>query len=168
MTAIPSQADATPGAPGDDAPEVHVLNGPNLNLLGRREPGIYGTATLAGIEARCRQRAAGHGLRVVFRQTNHEGELVDWIQAASGAAGLVINAAGLSYGSVPVVDALRALTCPVIEVHLSNIHAREAYRQHSDLSPCVLGVIAGLGGDGYVLAMDALAGRIRGEMDAAA
>lgn len=137
---------------------IHVLNGPNLNLLGEREPEVYGPESLADIEALCRARAAEHRLAVEFRQTNHEGKLVDWIQEASREAnGIVINAAGLSYGSVPLIDALRAATCPVIEVHLSNIHARESYRRTSDVSPVVLGVIAGLGSCGYVLALDALA-----------
>ena len=140
---------------------IHVLNGPNLNLLGDREPEVYGSESLADIEALCRARAGRHGLALEFRQTNHEGELVDWIQAASrSAAGIVINAAGLSYGSVPLIDAIRAAPCPVIEVHLSNIHAREEYRRTSDISPAVLGVIAGLGAEGYAMAVDALAGII--------
>lgn len=137
---------------------IHVLNGPNLNLLGEREPDVYGSESLADIEALCRARAGRHGFDLEFRQTNHEGQLVDWIQDASrSAAGIVINAAGLSYGSVPVIDALRAAPCPVVEVHLSNIHAREQYRRTSDVSPAVLGVIAGLGAQGYFLAVDALA-----------
>ena len=137
---------------------IHVLNGPNLNLLGEREPDMYGNESLADIEALCRARAGRHGFELVFRQTNHEGELVDWIQEASrSAAGIVINAAGLSYGSVPLIDAIRATPCPVVEVHLSNIHAREEYRRTSHISPSVLGVIAGLGAQGYAMAVDALA-----------
>ena len=137
---------------------IHVLNGPNLNLLGEREPDMYGNESLADIEALCRARAGRHGFELVFRQTNHEGELVDWIQEASrSAAGIVINAAGLSYGSVPLIDAIRATPCPVVEVHLSNIHAREEYRRTSDISPSVLGVIVGLGALGYAMAVDALA-----------
>ncbi len=142
---------AAPGA-------IYVLNGPNLNLLGEREPEIYGFATLADIEAACRSRAARRGLEVEFRQTNHEGALVDWVQeAARVGAGIAINAAGLSYGSVPLIDAVRFAPCPTVEVHLSNIHAREAFRRTSDLSPFVRGVIAGFGAHGYVLAIDALA-----------
>lgn len=139
--------------------EIHVLNGPNLNILGEREPDVYGRESLADIEALCRGCAERHGLAVAFRQTNHEGQLVDWIQESSRrAAGIVINAAGLSYGSIPVIDALRAVPCPVVEVHLSNIHAREEYRRSSDVSPVVSGVIAGLGARGYVLAVEALVG----------
>ena len=141
---------------------IHVLNGPNLNLLGEREPEVYGSESLADVEAVCRSEARRQGLEVEFRQTNHEGELVDWIQEASrGASAIVVNAAGLSYGSVPVIDALRAVPCPVIEVHLSNIHAREPYRRTSDISPVVLGVIAGLGACGYGLAVRALAQMVK-------
>ena len=143
----------------DGQKEIHVLNGPNLNLLGEREPAVYGRESLADVEALCRTHAERHGFAVDFRQTNHEGELVDWIQESSRqAAGIVINAAGLSYGSIPVIDALRAVPCPVVEVHLSNIHAREEYRRSSDVSPVVRGVIAGLGASGYALAVEALAG----------
>jgi len=141
---------------------VYILNGPNLNLLGRREPDVYGRHALPDLEAMCQAHAAERGMSVEFRQTNHEGVLVDWIQEASeGGSGILINAAGLSYGSVAVIDALRAAACPAVEVHLSNIHAREAFRRRSDISPHVVGVIAGLGAHGYLLGLDALAWRVK-------
>jgi len=144
------------------AKTVYVLNGPNLNLLGRREPGIYGGATLASIESACRSAAATHGLTVEFRQTNHEGVLVDWIQEAGDrAAGLVINPGAYSHTSIALHDAIRAIQpLPVAEVHLSNIHAREAFRHHSTISAVVTGIIAGFGPQGYVMALDAIAARI--------
>lgn len=140
---------------------IHVLNGPNLNLLGVREPGIYGRETLAELEARARGRAEAHGLGLVFRQSNHEGELVDWIQEArTEAAALIINAAGYSFTSVAILDALQTLEIPVIELHLSNIHRRESFRQHSYVALGATAVIAGLGPPGYGLAVDAAAGLI--------
>jgi 3-dehydroquinate dehydratase-2 len=141
---------------------VHVLNGPNLNLLGQREPHIYGSATLKDVEAMARAACDRHGLELVFRQTNREDEMVDWIQAARKSAGLVINPAGFSYNSVPVLDAIKTCECPVVEVHISNIHKRaetEArWRADSLISPAATGVIAGLGVTGYVLALDYIAG----------
>src|SRR5579863_1545741 len=112
---------------------VYVLNGPNLNLLGTREPEIYGRATLADVEKLCRTTAERHGFTVVFRQSNHEGEIIDWIQEArtEKAAGLVINPAGYSHTSVAILDAIAALEVPVVEVHISNIHAREQFRRRS-------------------------------------
>lgn len=136
---------------------VHVLNGPNLNLLGTREPGIYGTTTLADIEVLCRETAATHGLDVVFRQTNHEGELVDHIQAARGALGVVLNAGAYTHTSVALRDAISATGVPTVEVHLSNVFAREAFRHHSYLSPVARGVICGFGPQSYVLGIAALA-----------
>ncbi|TCT02939.1 type II 3-dehydroquinate dehydratase [Aquabacter spiritensis] len=136
---------------------VHVLNGPNLNLLGTREPEIYGTTTLADVEAACRAAAAGHKLDLVFRQTNHEGELVEQIHAARGSFGVVLNAGAYTHTSVALRDAIAASGVPTVEVHLSNVFAREAFRHHSYLSPVVRGVICGFGLNGYVLGIAALA-----------
>ncbi len=138
-------------------PTVFVLNGPNLNLLGVREPEIYGRTTLSDIEDRCRARAAALGLGIDFRQTNHEGQLVDWIQEARTAAGIVLNAGALTHTSVAILDALGAAGVPVIEVHLSNIFRREAFRHHSYVSSVAAGVICGLGAHGYELALEAIA-----------
>ena len=136
---------------------VFVLNGPNLNMLGRREPSIYGGKTLADIERDCSAAGKRLGLTVDFRQTNQEGTLVDWIQeAADAAAGVVINPGAYTHTSVALQDAIRAAGKPVIEVHLSNIFAREAFRHHSYVSPVAAGVICGLGAEGYVLALEAL------------
>lgn len=144
-----------------DSPTVWVLNGPNLNLLGEREPDTYGGDTLADIEKRCVKAAKQAGLRLVFRQTNHEGELVGWIQEArDSASGLAINAGAYTHTSVAVHDALRLLTIPIVEVHLSNIFAREEFRHHSYVSAVASGVICGFGGDSYLLAIQALAGKI--------
>ncbi|BAF89071.1 type II 3-dehydroquinate dehydratase [Azorhizobium caulinodans ORS 571] len=136
---------------------IHVLNGPNLNLLGTREPGIYGAATLADVEALCRTTAAQHGLELVFRQSNHEGDLVDWIQAAAGSVGVVLNAGAYTHTSVALRDAIAGTGVPAVEVHLSNVFAREPFRHHSYLSPVVRGVICGFGPQSYVLGITALA-----------
>jgi 3-dehydroquinate dehydratase-2 len=145
-------------------PTVYVLNGPNLNLLGVREPAVYGRTTLADIEARCRARAGTLGLEIEFRQTNHEGRLVDWIQEARQAAqAIVLNAGALTHTSVAVLDALSAAGLPVIEVHLSNIFRREQFRHHSYVSLAAAGVICGLGAHGYELALDAVANLIKDE-----
>ena len=137
---------------------IFVLNGPNLNMLGVREPQLYGTDTLADIEAACAERAGELGLDIDFRQSNHEGQIVDWIQEArQGSDGIVINPAALTHTSVAVHDALKTAEVPVIEVHLSNIHAREEWRKHSYVSPVATGVIMGLGSQGYLLALDAMA-----------
>ncbi|WP_350333861.1 type II 3-dehydroquinate dehydratase [Coralliovum pocilloporae] len=137
---------------------VYVLNGPNLNLLGEREPGVYGAETLSSIQEKCNAKAETLGLTIDFRQTNHEGELVDWIQEARlNASGVVINPAAYTHTSVALHDAVRALACPVIEVHLSNIHARESFRHQSYISPVAAGVICGFGAHGYELGLDALA-----------
>lgn len=139
---------------------IHILNGPNMNLLGTREPEKYGRATLADVEKLCRDTAARFGIDVVFRQSNIEGELVNWIQEASGkgAAGLVINPAGYTTTSIAILDALLATAMPVIEVHMTNIHARETFRQNSYVSKAAKAVIAGFGTDSYVLAIIGLAG----------
>lgn len=142
------------------ARRIVVLNGPNLNLLGTREPQIYGTATLADVEALCAERAAVHGLEVSCRQSNHEGELVDALQEAgadSEVVGVVLNAAAYTHTSVAVMDAVKATGVRVVEVHISNPHAREQYRHTSYLSPVVVGVVAGLGIAGYGYAVDHLA-----------
>lgn len=145
---------------------IYVLNGPNLNLLGLREPHLYGAETLADIEARLHKRAASLGLAVAFRQTNHEGVLIDWIhEARAEGAAIIINAAGLSHTSVPVLDALLASGLPVMEVHLTNIYRREAFRHHSYVSAAATGIICGLGPQGYELALDALAGRLQADVE---
>lgn len=137
-------------------PTLLILNGPNLNLLGTREPAVYGRATLADIEATCRARADGLGLDLEFRQSNWEGQLIDWIHEARGrAAAIVINPGGLSHSSISLMDALAGAALPVIEVHLSNIHRREEFRHHSYVSRVAAGVIAGLGAHGYELAVEA-------------
>jgi 3-dehydroquinate dehydratase-2 len=142
-------------------PLVFVLNGPNLNLLGQRQPKVYGRATLADVEKLCRQRAEALGLAVDFRQTNHEGELVDWIQEArKAAAGIVINAGAYTHTSVAILDALLTAEKPVIEVHVSNVFRRETFRHHSYVSPAAMGVIVGCGPLGYALALEALAGQV--------
>lgn len=139
------------------AKPVFVLNGPNLNLLGSREPEIYGSTTLSDIETEARGRAAERGLSVEFRQTNHEGQLVDWLQEArTGACGVILNAGAYTHTSVAIHDALKALEVPVIEVHISNPYRREAFRHTSFISPVATGVICGVGAQGYGLAMEAL------------
>ena len=144
------------------AKRILVLNGPNLNLLGIREPATYGADTLADIEKLCRSQAKAEGLELDFRQSNHEGELVTWIQQARGTMdGVVINPAAYSHTSVAIHDALRMLDVPIVEVHLSNIHAREAFRHHSYVSAVASGVICGLGPTGYRLAIMALAAKIK-------
>jgi 3-dehydroquinate dehydratase II len=145
-------------------PTVFVLNGPNLNLLGVRDPSIYGHDTLADIEARCLTRATALDLQIDFRQTNHEGQLVDWIQEArESAEGIVLNAGALTHTSVAVLDALSAAGLPVIEVHLSNIFRRERFRRRSYVSLAARGVICGLGPQGYELALEAIASLIEDE-----
>jgi 3-dehydroquinate dehydratase-2 len=147
---------------------VFVLNGPNLNLLGKREPGLYGKGTLADIEMACAQSAAALGLKVDFRQTNIEGVLVDWIQeAGEKAKGIVINPGAYTHTSVALHDAIRGTGLPVIEVHLSNIFAREPFRHHSYVSPVAKGVICGLGPQGYTLALEALGALLDGKTPAA-
>ena len=143
-----------------DPATFHVLNGPNLNLLGEREPEVYGTATLADVERSCRALCEDAGVGLVFSQTNDEGTIVDQIQAARHSAGIVINPAGFSYFSVAMFDALKACTAPVVEVHISNIHARaEAWRSQTLTTAAAVGVISGLGTAGYELALRYLLSR---------
>jgi 3-dehydroquinate dehydratase-2 len=144
---------------------IYVLNGPNMNLLGTREPEKYGHATLADVEKLCHATAAGLGLEIVFRQSNIEGELVNWIQEARAkqAAGIVINPAGYTTTSIAILDALLAVQMPVIEIHITNIHARESFRQNSYVSKAAKAVIAGFGIDGYALAITGLAKLIASE-----
>ena len=138
--------------------KIMVLNGPNLNLLGTREPDIYGTETLANIEAKTQACAAALGVEVDFRQSNEEGELVTWIQEGrTDCAAIVINAAGYTHTSVAIMDALQACDIPVIELHLSNIHRREDFRRHSYVSRAATGMICGFGSHGYELAIEAAA-----------
>lgn len=137
---------------------VHILNGPNLNLLGQREPGIYGADTLDDVNARCAALGKALGLGVTFFQSNHEGEIVEAIHAARGVAGgIVINPAAFTHTSVAILDALNAYDGPVIEVHISNVHKRETFRHHSYVSLRADGVIAGCGVEGYELALRRMA-----------
>lgn len=134
---------------------IHVLNGPNLDHLGVREPHIYGHETLADVEAACRREVDGWDVGLIFRQTNAEHEMIDWLHAARvGAAGIVLNPAAFSYAGYPVLDALKMCDCPIMEVHISNIHRREeAWRAHSIMTRSVTGILSGLGIDGYPLAV---------------
>ena len=145
-----------------DRPNILVLNGPNLNLLGQREPEIYGRDTLVDIEAACRERAEKLGFEIDFRQSNDEGELVGWVQAAMrGHDGIIVNAGAYTHTSIALLDALLAVGRPVIEVHLSNIFRRETFRHHSYVSRAAQGVICGFGLSGYLLALDAMANLVR-------
>jgi 3-dehydroquinate dehydratase-2 len=142
---------------------VMILNGPNLNLLGVREPHIYGTTTLAEIKEACQREATALGLTITFHQSNHEGELVDLIQSArENADGIIINPAAYSFTSIAMVDAIKAFEGPVMEVHISNIHARDEHHRHSKISHAATAVICGLGPYGYVAALRALAERKKG------
>ncbi len=137
---------------------VLILNGPNLNLLGTREPEIYGSTTLADIEALCDETAKTLGIAIAFQQSNHEGELVEWIQGASSDhQAIIINAAGYTHSSVAIHDALKACDLPIIELHLSNVFQREEFRHHSFISEPATGVICGFGASGYALALRAAA-----------
>ena len=141
---------------------LYILNGPNLNLLGTREPEKYGRTTLTAVEKLCTATAQQHGLAIKFRQSNHEGEIVDWIQEARAekAAGLIINPAGYTTTSVAILDALLTMEAPVIEVHITNIHAREEFRRHSYVSLAARAVVCGFGVNGYALAIAGLAAMI--------
>ena len=136
---------------------IIVINGPNLNMLGKREPGIYGGKTLADIEADCKAAGAELGLTIDFRQSNHEGDLVSWLhEAADKAVGVAINAGAYTHTSVALHDAIRAIGIPVVEVHISNIHAREQFRHKSMIAPATKGMICGFGPQSYILALHAL------------
>ncbi|WP_395704025.1 type II 3-dehydroquinate dehydratase [Aquabacterium sp.] len=148
-------------------PRILVLNGPNLNLLGTREPAVYGATTLADVEALCRDAAQQKGAEAECRQSNHEGQLIDWIHEAGVAhragqlAGVVFNAGAYTHTSVALHDAIKGSGVPVIEVHISNVHARESFRHHSWLSPVAAGIVVGFGVDGYVLAIEGLLRKAR-------
>ena len=144
------------------AKTIYVLNGPNLNLLGTREPAHYGRASLKDVEKLCRAAAKDHKLEVEFRQSNHEGQLIDWIHEAGAkkAAGLLINPGGLTHTSVSLRDAIAAVELPVIEVHISNIFARERFRHFSHVAPVAKASLCGFGIQGYALAIDGLAAMI--------
>lgn len=147
----------------DSPSRILVVNGPNLNLLGTREPGLYGAATLSDVEALCAETGQRLGLEIECMQSNHEGALVDAVQGARGTAqGIVINPAAYTHTSVAIADALRAVELPVIEVHISNVHAREEFRKHSHVSPIASAVIAGAGVNGYRYAVEQLASLLEG------
>lgn len=140
---------------------VFILNGPNLNLLGQREPHIYGTATLADLQSYCAEQAAELGLTIDFRQSNHEGELIDWLhEARASACGVILNAGAFTHTSVAIHDALKALDVPIVEVHLSNPASREAFRHTSFIAPVATGVIAGFGPAGYGFALAGLKSKL--------
>jgi 3-dehydroquinate dehydratase II len=142
---------------------VFILNGPNLNLLGKRQPEIYGSETLADVEAACREAAAGLGFEMRFHQSNREYEIIDWVhEAREVAAAIIINPAAFTHTSVAILDALKTFEGPIIEVHISNVHAREAFRHHSYVSAVASGVIAGFGTQGYTLALQRVARLLQG------
>lgn len=148
------------------APKVLILNGPNLNMLGTRQPEVYGRETLADVETACRRHAKSLGLAADCRQSNSEGELVTWIQDARGGhAGIIVNPGAYSHTSIAIMDAFLAVGLPVIEVHLSNIHRREPFRHHSYVSKVADAVICGLGSQGYLMALDAMARRLTAELE---
>lgn len=147
---------------------IHCLNGPNLNLLGRREPGIYGAATLAEIERSLQDHAVRLDIALTFRQTNHEGELVTFVQEAGAAgAGVLINAAAYTHTSIALRDAIKGAGVTAVEIHLSNVHAREEFRHVSRIAPVCAGVISGFGPHSYIVGLDALAHLLRGQLPAA-
>ncbi|APE43470.1 type II 3-dehydroquinate dehydratase [Sulfitobacter alexandrii] len=143
-------------------PSVLIINGPNLNLLGTRQPEVYGKTTLADVEAMCTDAAAESGLEVAFCQSNHEGALIDAIHAAKGKHdAIILNAGAYTHTSVALMDAIASVELPVVEVHLSNIHARESFRHHSYIAPVAIGQICGFGPKGYLMALDAIAERLK-------
>ena len=142
--------------------KILILNGPNLNLLGTRQPEVYGTTTLADIEAMCAEKASQLGVEVVFQQDNHEGGLVDALHAARGTIdGVILNAGAYTHTSIALMDAISSVELPVIELHLSNIHAREEFRKKSFIASVAVGQICGFGGAGYPLAIEALVGHLK-------
>jgi len=149
------------------AKTIYVLNGPNLNLLGMRQPEIYGSATLKDVETLCRDAAKPHGFDVEFRQSNREGEIVEWIHDAffKKASGIIINPAGYTHTSVAILDAIFAVNLPVVEIHISNIHQRDEFRHHSFVSKGAKGVICGFGIAGYAMAVNGLAELIKNAKD---
>jgi len=145
-----------------DPVKILIVNGPNLNLLGIREPDIYGRETLANIEQRCVQKAKALGFEITMRQSNHEGELIDWIhEAVTKWSAIIINPAAYTHTSVAIMDALKLVNCPIVEVHISNIYQRETFRHHSYVSPVATGVICGFGSTGYEVALEAISGLLR-------
>ena len=148
-------------------PKILVLNGPNLNLLGLREPAVYGTATLPDVEQLCKEAGAAHGVEIECRQSNHEGVLIDWLHEAGRAVkegsllGVVFNPGAYTHTSVALHDAIKGAEVPVIELHISNVHARESFRHHSYISPAAAGIVVGFGVDGYGLAIDGLVRKFR-------
>ena len=145
-----------------DPVKILIVNGPNLNLLGIREPDIYGRETLADIEQRCVQKAKALGFEITMRQSNHEGELIDWIhEAVTKWSAIIINPAAYTHTSVAIMDALKLVNCPIVEVHISNIFQREIFRDHSYVSPVATGVICGFGSAGYEVALEAISGLLR-------
>ena len=147
---------------------ILILNGPNLNLLGTREPHIYGSTTLAEVEETCRRRAEKRGLTIVFRQSNSEAEIIDWIHGGiDGADGIIINPAAFTHTSIAILDALTMVKQPIIELHISNPHRREAFRHHSYVTFAATALICGLGVNGYPLAVDAMADLLDAQKDAA-
>ena len=145
-----------------DPAKILILNGPNLNLLGIREPGIYGRETLADIERRCARKAKALGFDITMRQSNSEGELINWIhEAVSEWSAIIINPAAYTHTSVAIMDALKLVSCPIVEVHISNVYQRETFRHHSYVSPVATGVICGFGPAGYELALEAISGLLR-------
>lgn len=142
-------------------PTLYLLNGPNMNLLGEREPEVYGRQTLADVEAQCRAIAERHHCQLIARQTNAEHEMIGWIHEARRSAGIVINPAAFCYHSVPILDALRSCECPIVEVHISNVYRREEWRSKSILAAASTGVITGLGVEGYRLALEFLLQRVQ-------
>jgi len=145
-----------------DPVKILIVNGPNLNLLGIREPDIYGRETLADIEQRCVQKAKALGFKITMRQSNHEGELIDWIhEAVTIWSAIIINPAAYTHTSVAIMDALKLVNCPIVEVHISNIYQRETFRHHSYVSPVATGVICGFGSAGYEIALEAISGLLR-------
>ena len=137
---------------------IYILNGPNLNLLGTREPEIYGRMTLADVKSMCKERAKSRGLKIFFEQSNNETQIIDWVhQAIDDADGIIINPAAFTHTSVAILDALKNVPAPIIELHISNTHQRESFRHHSYVTQAATGLILGFGINGYVMAVDAMA-----------